>query len=94
MLCKFCKRPLKDSQYSSDGKFKSCPRCSVINGEEHIYFPYPNSFGTTEKRKTAARPEGPQSYCANHRPNPHNPISSGGVLCSEIRFRNADKMQI
>ena len=85
MLCKYCKKQLNESQYSTDGRFKSCPRCSVLNGEEHVYFPYPSNFGTTEKRESAEHPEGPQSYCVSHRSNPHNPIQNGGILCNKIK---------
>lgn len=35
--CKHCGRPLKDSQYTHDGKWKSCPKCSVEHGEERIF---------------------------------------------------------
>ena len=47
MLCRNCGKPLIESQYSEDGKYKSCPRCSMLNGEEHVYFPYPSGFGTS-----------------------------------------------
>ena len=42
-----CGKLLIESQYSEDGKYKSCPRCSMLNGEEHVYFPYPSGFGTS-----------------------------------------------
>lgn len=84
MLCRKCGKPLNESQYSRDGRYKSCPRCSVLNGEEHVYFLYPNEFGTTVKRESAKHPDGPQSYCTNHRANPDNPVQAGGVLCSEL----------
>lgn len=84
MLCRKCGKPLNESQYSKDGRYKSCPRCSVMNGEEHVYFPYPSEFGTTVKRKSVKHPDGPQSYCTNHRVNPNNSIQTGGVLCSEL----------
>lgn len=51
MLCRNCGKPLNESQYSRDGRYKSCPRCSVLNGEEHVYFPYPSEFGTTDKKR-------------------------------------------
>lgn len=84
MLCKMCGKPLNESQYSKDGRLKSCPRCSVINGIEHVYFRYPNEFGTTTKRESANHPDGPQSYCTNHRSNSNNAIQAGGVLCSKL----------
>lgn len=84
MICKKCGRLLKESQYSRDGRYKSCPKCSVLNGKEHVYFPYPSEFGTTEKRISTNHPDGPQSYCTNHRANPNSPIQEGGILCSEL----------
>lgn len=84
MLCRNCGKPLNESQYSRDGRYKSCPRCSVLNGEEYVYFPYPSEFGTTVKRESAKHPDGPQSHCTNHRANPDNPVQAGGVLCSEL----------
>ncbi|WP_318436252.1 hypothetical protein [Photobacterium leiognathi] len=48
-------------------KFKSCPHCSDANGGEHVYHPYPHSFGKTPARKTAKNPDGYQSYCADCR---------------------------
>ena len=37
-LCRVCGKSLNRSQYSKDGKFKSCPRCSIENGVEHVYY--------------------------------------------------------
>lgn len=84
MICKFCGKQLEDSQYSKNMKYKSCPRCSVISGEEHVYFRYPNSFGYTPKRESSIHPEGPQSYCVIHRSNKYSDIPVNGILCSEL----------
>lgn len=85
MLCKICGKLFSESQYSKDGKYKSCPRCSMLNGEEHVYYLYPNEFGTTAKRSSADHPDGPQSYCARHRPKGcNNMIYGNGILCSEL----------
>lgn len=84
MLCKKCGRPLNESQYSKDRKYKSCPRCSAMNGEEHVYFPYPREFGTTVKRISANHPDGPQSYCINHRLNPNSAIQEGASCIIQI----------
>lgn len=62
-ICKFCKKPLKNSQYNKDKFYKSCPKCSQLNGEQHIYYEYPMYFGTTKKRSSLSSPEGAQSYC-------------------------------
>ncbi len=82
--CKYCGKPLHISQYAQSGTLKSCPRCSVIDGEEHIFFSYPEYFGNTPKRSTTNHLEGPQSYCVPHRSNPNKPITPGGKRCSEI----------
>jgi hypothetical protein len=63
-LCKHCGKPLNQSQYRRrDRTYKSCPRCSVEDGEEHIYYEYPSCFGTTPLRSTESTPDGAQSYC-------------------------------
>lgn len=84
MKCRVCGKPLEKSQYSKDGKYKSCPRCSVLNGEEHVYFEYPAGFGRSTKRETAIHPDGPQSYCYTHRQDPNRNIPVDGILCGEL----------
>lgn len=84
--CKHCGKKLKSAQYSADKTLKSCPRCSVLNGQEHVYFPYPASFGETGARATANNPDGPQSYCTAHRSNPKRSIPEGGILCSQVKW--------
>ncbi|MFT5759654.1 MAG: hypothetical protein ACI9LM_004421 [Alteromonadaceae bacterium] len=44
-------------------KFKSCPHCSAANENEHVFHPYPGTFGKTPARVTAKNPDGDQSYC-------------------------------
>ena len=61
--CESCGLLLRDSQESDDGLWKSCPSCSRADGSRHVYLARPGAFGTTEKRKTAANPDGVQSYC-------------------------------
>lgn len=63
MDCKFCNKPLNEAQYKRGKTLKSCPRCSVSNGDYHVYYAYPSTFGTTLKRSTRNSPEGAQSYC-------------------------------
>lgn len=82
--CKYCGKPLNKSQYSSDETYKSCPRCSEIDGNEHIFFPYPITFGDTTKRSSDNHPDGPQSWCYSHRFNKNSPITSGGIHCRDI----------
>lgn len=81
--CKVCGKYLNDSQYSKDGKYKSCPSCSTANGQEHVYYPYPESFGTTPKRATSNKPEGPQSYCTSCRGRGTN--NACGLLCNQVK---------
>ncbi len=82
--CQHCGKPLNKAQYSDGKTYKSCPRCSEINGKEHIFFTYPNSFGDTAKRRSDNHPEGPQSWCYSHRFNKNAPITPGGIPCSEM----------
>jgi len=63
MNCEHCGKPLKDAQYNATESLKSCPNCSKIDGHQHIYYNYPEAFGTTELRSTMTHPDGPQSYC-------------------------------
>lgn len=81
--CKHCGRPLKDSQYTHDGKWKSCPKCSVEHGEEHIFYSYPSGFGESIKRATESKPDGPQSYCYPCRVKNYGP-HPGAKRCSEV----------
>lgn len=83
MDCKVCGKPLNESQYEK--KYKSCPRCSVLNGEEHIFFEYPRDFGRSMKRETGNHPDGPQSYCYTHRFNIDKNIPADAILCSRLR---------
>ncbi|MFX3617918.1 MAG: hypothetical protein ACE3JK_10345 [Sporolactobacillus sp.] len=79
--CTHCGKPLNEAQFRPG--FKSCPRCSTNGGEEHIYYPYPDAFGTTDKRITRNHPDGDQSYCARCRGNDQGPHMDG-VRCSEM----------
>lgn len=83
-LCKNCNRPLNESQYKKIGEttYKSCPRCSSNNGEEHVYYEYPSGFGETEKRASSAHPNGPQSYCVPCRGKGNGNLL--GKLCSDF----------
>jgi len=82
--CTHCNKPLNRSVYKTDAtgaEFKSCPRCSTNNGAEHVFHPYPDAFGTTDRRTSGAHPEGPQSYCASCRGG--NPPAAG-TPCSAL----------
>ncbi len=92
MACNCCGKALnsgmvqkKDS--STGQKFKSCPHCSDANGSEHIFHPYPASFGITPARKTARNPDGYQSYCIDCRRLKKGVASKAfhnGRLCSTL----------
>ncbi len=84
-ICQICGKKLEEAQYRENDRYKSCPRCSRSNGEEHIYYLYPEEFGTTPLRATKAHPDGPQSYCESCRGN-SAPIHIGYKKCSEFRL--------
>ena len=84
MLCRVCGKKLTDAQYAMEGRYKSCPKCSVKNGEEHVFFEYSERFGESDKRITTNHPRGAQSYCSVHRSNPDKAIPTGGKLCSDL----------
>lgn len=62
-VCKSCGMRLNKARWADGRKYKSCPRCSTKNGREHVFYPYPQEFGNTDKRVTANNPDGAQSYC-------------------------------
>lgn len=78
--CKHCGKQLNMAQSKDD--YKSCPRCSTNNGNEHIFYQYPDAFGKTDKRATINHPDGPQSYCTNCRGGNIGPYV-GHKKCSE-----------
>lgn len=84
MICKKCGLPLNISQYKENESYKSCPNCSKINGEEHVYFPYPDYFGTTPLRSSSSHHEGPQSHCQRCRGNGGGNYSDGRN-CSDFK---------
>lgn len=80
MNCPICSKSLSQSQYRSG--YKSCPACSQ-NAGVHIFYKYPEAFGTTPLRATPNHPEGPQSHCENCRGGNVGP-HSGALKCSQI----------
>ncbi len=80
-LCKKCIRPLNEAQYSTDGKYKSCPKCSKVNGKEHVFYPC-DHFGYTDHRVTSNNPDGIQSWCPPCRGRGKS--IGPGILCSNI----------
>ncbi len=72
MTCSCCSNRLNigmihKTDQNTGQRFKSCPHCSDADGGEHIFHPYPSSFGKTPARKTARNPDGYQSYCIDCR---------------------------
>lgn len=65
--CEHCGKPLRRSQYSSDDKLKSCPRCSTNDGKQHVFYDYPAGFGQSEARESEETPDGAQSHCVSCR---------------------------
>lgn len=81
--CHHCGELLKKSQYRNNKTYKSCPHCSTLDGEEHIYYKYPESFGTTILRVTPNVPDGAQSYCTRCRGVENGPYADG-IKCSDL----------
>lgn len=65
--CSCCGKSLNRGLWTEDGKYKSCPLCSVTHGIKHVFRRYPEDFGTTDARKTHTNPDGAQSYCIDCR---------------------------
>jgi hypothetical protein len=81
--CESCREDLKKGLFHGNRDWKSCPRCSTDNGRQHVYYPYPDDFGTTDKRKSGPNPDGPQSYCLACRDR--GQMSSRRLLCSTVQ---------
>jgi phage FluMu protein Com len=60
--CTHCRKLLAASQYREGRTWKSCPRCSAREGE-HVFYRYPEEFGTSDQRVSAETPDGAQSHC-------------------------------
>jgi len=86
VVCQHCGKPLNESQYRKGKQYKSCPQCSSKNGKEHVYYTYPENFGTTPLRVSTNSPEGAQSYCYPCRGR--GPSSGVGKLCSDFSDAN------
>lgn len=81
MGCPNCLKPINEGQWAQDGKLKSCPHCSEIEGQ-HIFLPYPRAFGRSGRRASEVHTDGPQSHCRNCRSwGQHNETP---VKCSEL----------
>ena len=79
MNCNRCNRPLNEAQYHEN--LKSGPNCSVNNAHEHVFYSYPDAFGTTPLRATSVHPDGPQSHCTACRGG-KDASDFNSILCS------------
>ncbi|MDR1537597.1 MAG: hypothetical protein LBU32_06305 [Clostridiales bacterium] len=88
--CKHCGKPLDEPQYRNGKEMKSCPKCSSINGEEHIFYNNPEAFekalevsegATLTSSLDIAKEEGHACNCANCRGGHHK---HPGVRCREV----------
>ena len=91
MACKCCQQPLNRGLIykvdASGRRYKSCPHCSVANGEQHVFHPYPANFGKTPARVSARNPNGDQSYCIDCRQLAKGVASKAyraGVSCQQL----------
>lgn len=75
--CESCHTPLNRSRRSRDGQWKSCPDCSVRDGAQHVFYPYPDSFGVSQARVTGEDADGAQSYCSSCRGRGSKSIGAG-----------------
>jgi len=80
MICPICTKPLNEAQWKNG--YKSCPACSQNEGV-HIFYKYPDTFGTTPLRASQKHPDGPQSYCELCRGG-NKGAYLGALRCNEI----------
>ena len=86
MACENCGRPLHRTQWEDQDRWKSCPRCSQAHGTEHVFYRYPDAFGTTPNRATDRHPEGPQSHCQRCRGGNDIPFEHESVKHSVAEY--------
>lgn len=79
-ICVVCNKPLGESQMMQG--LKSCPHCSQ-RGAEHVFYA-PLCFGFTALRSSAAKPDGPQSWCTICRSGGWGGQYPGAVTCNEM----------
>jgi len=82
--CAHCRQQLNKSLYSADRAWKSCPLCSKVNGVEHVFYEYPNAFGTSDARISDEAPDGAQSYCITCRPRIRQEPTARSRACSVV----------
>ncbi len=92
MACSCCGQQLNVGMiYKRDAagqEYKSCPRCSDTNGNEHVFHPYPAAFGFAEARVNPRNPHGDQSYCVDCRnlgKGKPSIVHLAGYVCSSLK---------
>jgi hypothetical protein len=85
--CVSCQKPLNRSIYSSNRRWKSCPKCSVADGRRHMFYDYPGDFGTSDARVSDDSPDGAQSYCATCRGGETVERRPSGRPCDDVMKR-------
>lgn len=83
--CAHCREPLKNSFYGPGKAWKSCPRCSSLDGAEHVFYEHPDAFGTSDARISDDTPLGVQSYCKTCRPRVRQEPTARSRRCSDVR---------
>lgn len=95
--CDCCGKSIIDAQFLliNNVVYKSCPDCSKQAGQL-VFYPCPDSFGTTAKRSTQQNPMGLQSHCSPCRSQKKGPHKNAimysdaktdvGFIINEIRF--------
>ena len=78
--CAHCDQLLKRSQHRDGGTMKSCPNCSMFEGE-HVFYRYPEAFGTVGAGAAeAGRDQSDCRLCRSNAGLPH----PGGISCGQI----------
>ncbi len=95
MRCLACGARLRESQWSKQQRFKSCPSCSQEQGA-HVFYPLHEGFGVTDKRASSIHPEGPQSHCirCRGRGGTPPPVACGDVESAELSVARASPPRI
>ena len=61
--CDHCGKLLKTPTFSAARDWKSCPKCSTVDGHQHVYYEYPSAFGPTEAGAVIDKADVAQGYC-------------------------------
>ena len=61
--CDHCGKLLRTSTYSAAKDWKSCPKCSTVDGHQHVFYEYPSAFGPTDPTGGGDTSESAKSYC-------------------------------